>query len=68
VLAAVLLVQFIAVLSTTVVSTASPRIVDDLHGLDLYAWIFTGYMLASAVTVPTVGKLSDLYGPSAEHG
>ena len=62
VLAAVLLVQFIAVLSTTVVSTASPRIVDDLHGLDLYAWIFTGYMLASAVTVPTVGKLSDLYG------
>ena len=62
VLAAVLVVQFTAVLTSTIVSTAVPTIVDELHGLNLYAWIFTAYLLASSVTVPVVGKLSDLFG------
>jgi len=62
VLAAVLVVQFTAVLSSTIVSTAAPTIVDELHGLNLYAWIFTAYLLASSVAVPVVGKLSDLFG------
>ncbi|OLD07908.1 MAG: hypothetical protein AUJ09_01180 [Firmicutes bacterium 13_1_40CM_3_65_11] len=43
-------------------STAAPTIVGELHGLDLYAWLFSSYMLASSVTVPVVGKLSDLFG------
>ena len=62
VLGAVMLVQFTSILTSTIVSTAAPTIVDELHGLDLYAWIFTSYMLASSVTVPVVGKLSDLFG------
>src|SRR5947208_8054978 len=62
VLAAVMLVQFISILTSTIVSTAAPTIVDELHGLDLYAWLFSSYMLASSVTVPVVGKLSDLFG------
>jgi len=62
VLATVMLVQFVSVLSGTIVSTAAPTIVDELHGLNLYAWIFTAYILASSVTVPVVGKLSDLFG------
>ena len=62
VLAAVMVVQFTSVLTSTIVSTAAPTIVDELHGLELYAWIFTAYMLASSVTVPVVGKLSDLFG------
>ncbi|TMF53071.1 MAG: MFS transporter, partial [Chloroflexi bacterium] len=62
VLGAVMLVQFTSILTSTIVSTAAPTIVDELHGLDLYAWIFTAYMLASSVTVPVVGKLSDLFG------
>ncbi|MDQ6882956.1 MAG: MFS transporter [Candidatus Dormibacteraeota bacterium] len=62
VLAAVLVVQFTAVLTSTIVSTAAPTIVDELHGLNLYAWIFTAYLLASSVAVPVVGKLSDLFG------
>jgi EmrB/QacA subfamily drug resistance transporter len=62
VLGAVMLVQFTAILTSTIVSTAAPTIVDDLHGLDLYAWLFSSYLLASSVTVPVVGKLSDLFG------
>jgi EmrB/QacA subfamily drug resistance transporter len=61
-LAAVLLVMFTASISGTIVSTAVPTIVADLHGFELYGWVFTGYMLASTVTVPIFGKLSDLYG------
>jgi len=62
VLGAVMLVQFTSVLTSTIVSTAAPTIVDELHGLDLYAWLFTSYLLASSVAVPVVGKLSDLFG------
>ena len=61
-LTAVLLVMFTASISGTIVATAVPTIVADLHGFTLYGWVFTGYMLASTVTVPIFGKLSDLYG------
>ena len=62
VLGTVMLVQFTSILTSTIVSTAAPTIVDELHGLDLYAWLFSSYLLASSVTVPVVGKLSDLFG------
>jgi EmrB/QacA subfamily drug resistance transporter len=39
-----------------------PRIVSELHGLSLIAWLSTAYMLTSTVFVPIYGKLSDLYG------
>jgi EmrB/QacA subfamily drug resistance transporter len=39
-----------------------PTIVRDLGGLDRYAWVFTAYILASIVTIPLAGKLSDVYG------
>jgi EmrB/QacA subfamily drug resistance transporter len=42
--------------------TASPTIVKQLGGMELFAWIFVVYMLASTVTVPLYGKLSDMYG------
>src|SRR5689334_17849074 len=62
VLSAVMLVMFTSILTSTIVSTAAPTIVDELHGLNLYAWLFSSYLLASSVTVPVVGKLSDLFG------
>src|SRR5579864_2302215 len=62
VLATVMLVQFTSILTSTIVSTAAPTIDDELHGLNLYAWLFSSYLLASSVTVPVVGKLSDLFG------
>ena len=61
-LGAVLLSMFFASLDQTVVSTALPVIVGDLKGLSVYAWVFTAYMMASAITVPIYGKLSDIYG------
>ncbi|HET9161129.1 MAG TPA: MDR family MFS transporter, partial [Caulobacteraceae bacterium] len=46
----------------TIVATAMPRIIAELHGLDLIAWVTTSYMLASTVMVPIWGKLGDLFG------
>ncbi|MCS6801783.1 MAG: MDR family MFS transporter [Chloroflexota bacterium] len=54
--------MMLAALDYTVVGAALPRIVGELHGLSYYAWVFTAYLLASTVTVPIYGKLSDLYG------
>ena len=61
-LGAVLLTIFFGSLDQTVVGTAMPVIVGDLEGFDIYAWVFTAYVIASAVTVPIYGKLSDVYG------
>ncbi len=61
-LGAVLLTMFFSSLDQTVVSTAIPTIVSELHGFNIYAWLVTAYMMASAVTVPLYGKLSDMYG------
>jgi EmrB/QacA subfamily drug resistance transporter len=62
VLGAVLLALFLSSLDQTVVGTALPRIVTDLHGSDQYSWVVTVYLLASTITVPIYGKLSDAYG------
>ena len=61
-LATVLVTMFFASMNQTVVSTAIPTIISDLHGFELYAWIFSAFMITSAVTVPIYGKLSDIYG------
>lgn len=54
--------MFVAAVSQTIVSPAMPRIVAELGGMDHYSWIATAAMLVSAITVPIVGKMSDLYG------
>ena len=61
-LAAVLITMFFSSMDQTAVSTAMPSIIGQLQGLSLYSWVFTAYMMASAVTVPIYGKLSDSYG------
>lgn len=61
-LATVMLTMFFSSMDQTVVSTAIPTIISKLHGFSLYAWLFSAYMLTSAVTVPIYGKLSDVYG------
>ncbi|MGC0251458.1 MDR family MFS transporter [Pseudactinotalea sp. Z1748] len=57
-----LLGMLVASISQTIVSPAMPIIVADLGGIDHYSWLATAAMLVSAVVVPIVGKLSDLYG------
>ena len=54
--------MFVAAISQTIVSPAMPIIVAELGGMEHYSWLATSAMLASAVIVPIVGKLSDLYG------
>ncbi|HEY1011169.1 MAG TPA: MDR family MFS transporter [Herpetosiphonaceae bacterium] len=58
----VLLGLFLSALDQTIVSTAMPRIIQDLNGLDLLAWVSTAYLLTNTAMVPIYGKLSDIYG------
>ncbi len=60
--AALLVVFLLGALDQTIVSTAMPRIIEHLGGLNLYTWVTTAYLLASTVMVPIYGKLSDDYG------
>jgi EmrB/QacA subfamily drug resistance transporter len=52
---------FLAALDQTIVATALPRIVQDLGGTRLYAWVATSYLLSSTVAIPIFGRLIDLY-------
>jgi EmrB/QacA subfamily drug resistance transporter len=61
-LIALIIVFLLSALDQTIVSTAMPRIVAELQGLDVYAWVTTIYMLTSTVMVPIWGKLGDMYG------
>jgi len=54
--------MLVAAVSQTIVSPAMPVIVAELGGIEHYSWIATSALLMSAVTVPVVGKLSDMYG------
>jgi EmrB/QacA subfamily drug resistance transporter len=62
---ALMLSLFLEALDQTIVGTAMPRIIAELHGLDRYTWVVTAYVLASMTIIPIVGKLSDLFGRKA---
>jgi len=62
VIIALMLSLFLEALDQTIVGTAMPRIIAELHGLDRYTWVVTAYVLASMSMVPIVGKLSDQFG------
>ncbi len=52
-------VLILVALDQTVIGTALPTVVAELHGFDLYAWVGTAYLLTSIITVPIFGKLGD---------
>ncbi|GAA5435142.1 MDR family MFS transporter [Deinococcus aquaticus] len=58
----ILTVLFLSSLNLTVVGSAMPRVISDLGGFHLYAWAFTAYSLATTITIPIVGTISDRYG------
>src|SRR5450755_4918099 len=62
VIGALTLGMFLAALDQTVVATALPTIVGDLHGASHLTWVVTAYLLSSTVSTPLWGKLGDLYG------
>src|SRR4051794_17996747 len=61
-LSGLLLAMFVAMLSSTVVSNALPRIVGDLHGSQTgYTWVVVATLLTMTATTPIWGKLADLF-------
>jgi EmrB/QacA subfamily drug resistance transporter len=59
---ALMLAVFLAALDQTIVATALPTIVGDLHGVNHMTWVTTAYLLTSTVGLPIYGKLGDLFG------
>ncbi|WP_157121195.1 MDR family MFS transporter [Nocardia miyunensis] len=60
--AGILLVMLLSSLDQTIVSTALPTIVGDLHGIDQMSWVTTAYILAVTIVMPVYGRLGDLIG------
>jgi EmrB/QacA subfamily drug resistance transporter len=61
-LSGLLLAMFVAMLSSTVVTNALPRMVSDLHGSQTgYTWVVVATLLSMTATTPLWGKLSDLF-------
>lgn len=57
----VMLVLFLSSFNLTVVGTILPKVVAELGGMGLYAWVFTAYSLATTLAIPIFGRLSDIY-------
>ncbi|MFF8810813.1 MFS transporter [Streptomyces pactum] len=57
-----MLTLLLAALDQTIVATALPEVVGDLHGLDKMSWAVTSYLLSSTVVLPIYGKAGDLLG------
>ncbi|MFI6731916.1 MDR family MFS transporter [Nonomuraea sp. NPDC050451] len=57
-----MLTMFLAAVDQTVVATAMPTIVGELHGLESLSWLVTAFALTSGIATPLYGKLSDMYG------
>lgn len=62
VVAGLLAAMFIGALDATVVATATPHMIKDLHGETLFSWVFAIYTLTICVATPIFGKLADLFG------
>ena len=52
-------------LDQTIVGTALPAIVQDLHGSSLYLWAVTAYLVPATVSLPVYARLSDRHGRRA---
>jgi EmrB/QacA subfamily drug resistance transporter len=57
-----MLALLLAALDQTIVATALPEVVGELHGLDKMSWTVTSYLLAVTIVLPVYGKLGDLIG------
>ncbi|WP_125764881.1 MDR family MFS transporter [Companilactobacillus hulinensis] len=59
---AIFIATFMTAVEGTIVSTAMPTIIGSLHGVKLMNWVFSIYLLMTAVSTPIYGKLSDIIG------
>lgn len=61
-LSGIILSILLAALDQSIVNPAMPRIVEELQGFSLFAWVTTAYLLTSTATIPIAGKLGDMFG------
>jgi EmrB/QacA subfamily drug resistance transporter len=57
-----MLAVLLAALDQTIVATALPTIVGELHGLEHMSWVITAYLLSSTIALTIYGKLGDQFG------
>ncbi|KUP21303.1 DHA2 family efflux MFS transporter permease subunit [Paenibacillus sp. DMB5] len=59
---AIMAAMLFAAINQTITSTAMPRIISILDGMDYYTWTINIYLLTSTIATVLVGKLSDMFG------
>lgn len=59
---ALFIATFMSAIEGTIVTTAMPTIIASLDGLAIMNWVFSIYLLMSAIMTPIYGKLADTKG------
>ncbi|MGF7047363.1 EmrB/QacA subfamily drug resistance transporter [Paenibacillus sp. DS2015] len=59
---AIMAAMLFAAINQTITSTAMPRIIAILDGMEYYTWTINIYLLTSTIATVLVGKLSDMFG------
>ncbi|KAH9933611.1 iron permease [Epithele typhae] len=59
---AIILANLLSALDLTALSTAVPKIVEELNGGDNFVWIGSAYGLAATAILPFSGRLADVFG------
>lgn len=54
--ASLMVTMLLAALNQTVLSTALPTVVGELHGIDHMTWVITGYILASTIVMRSTAE------------
>jgi MFS family permease len=62
ILSGLILAMFLSSLDQTIVATSLSTMASELNGWRLMSWVVSAYLVASTVTTPIYGRLSDLYG------
>lgn len=62
IMSGLMLAMFLGFLDQTIVATALSSMARELDGWRLLSWVVSGYLVASTVSTPLYGRLSDLFG------
>ncbi|MEJ1231357.1 MAG: MFS transporter [Galbitalea sp.] len=64
VMAALLLSQFVGNMNSTIITTALPTVIDNLHGTTVeYGWVMTATILGLTASTPIWSRLADVRSP-----
>src|SRR5207248_9303261 len=60
----IVLVVTMVAFEARAVATALPKTVDELGGVSLYGWAFSGFMLSNLIGITVAGHQADARGPA----